>query len=781
MKQSQKNVSKQYSKGIRAVAYQFLIFLILVCQGVCFSQNRLVIDGRVLDDQTLETLSGATVLAEKTPYGVLTNQYGYFSLEIRDISVDSLAIEVSYLGYETIRYWISDFKDQTVTFRIKPQSAILEEVILQANETEGLLNTTVGSINIRPSLVANLPVLLGEKDVFKTIHLLSGIHSNNEGNIGFNVRGGSFDQNLIQLDEATLFNPYHLIGLFSTINSDAVKELTLYKGGIPPRYGGRGSSIVDIQMKEGNKQEPELYGGIGLISSRIAYEAPIKKNQSSFIISARRSYADLIARALGGLEDDDDLYFYDVNAKMNFTLNEKNTLYISSYFGRDILINGEDLGNNWGNTTGTIRWNHLFNNKLFSNTTLNYSHYSFGFRVADDWEYDTSIEDISLKTDFSYYLIQSQIDFGLGIKYFTFSPGKTVFSSPIEEDIVRDSSFAFDFYGYASWSQNFSSSVKGQLGARISSFSQLGETTVSTMNQDTKKAVLKRFESGEVVQSYLNLEPRITLDVSFSKNSNLRFSYDRMVQYIHSLAGLSEYTPTISWLPSGLHLEPLKVDLLAIEFQTENPSKSPFKLTTGSYYKTLDQVTDLLDPTEILQRQNIELDVLSGKGRSYGFELSIEKLRDALTGWISYTFSVTENKIEGINDFRWYPANNDVRHNLSVLMSLKLHENWTFSLVNVLNTGKPYTFLIDQVNSQNQTYYTERNSYRLSNYHRIDLNLNFSRNPRSSWSFSVFNLLGRENPYFLFFNEGFEGVLTPEEAGLFPILLPSISWDFKWL
>ena len=534
-------------------------------------------------------------------------------------------------------------------------------------------------------------------------------------------------------------------------------------------------------MKEGNKQESELYGGIGIISSRIAYEAPIKKNQSSFIISARRTYADLIARALGGLEQDDDLYFYDVNAKMNAIFNENNSLYISSYLGRDILNTGGDLGNNWGNTTATIRWNHVFNNKLFSNTTLNYSNYSFGFKVADDWEYNTSIEDISLKTDFSYYLIQSQIDFGLGVKYFTFLPGKTDFSSPIEEDIIRDSSFALDTYGYVSWSKNFSHSVKGQLGARMSSFSQLGKTTVKTIDQETKKEVFKIFKSGEVIQSYFNIEPRITLDVSFSKNSNLRCSYDRMVQYIHSLAGLSEYTPTVSWLPSGLNLKPLKVDLLAIEFQTRNLFKSPFKLTTGAYYKSLDQVTDLLDPSHIFERQNIELDVLSGKGRSYGYEVSIEKLGDAFTGWISYTFSITENKINGINDFKWYPANHDVRHNLSVVMSFQLNEHWTCSLVNILNTGKPYTFLIDQVNRQNQSYYIERNSYRLSNYHRIDLNINFSRNPRSSWNFSIFNLLGRDNPYFISLEEDMNGVITMDELGLFTMLLPSISWDFKWL
>ncbi len=631
-----------------------------------------------------------------------------------------------------------------------------------------------------------IPVLLGEKDILKTIQLLPGISTASEGSSGFNVRGGSSAQNLILLDEAPVYSASHLMGFFSVFNSDALKDVTVYKGGIPANYGGRASSVLDITMKDGNNKKFAASGGIGLISSRLTLEGPVIKDKMSFIVSGRRSYADLIAKQSGVLDDKMNLYFYDLNAKINYKINDKNRIFLSGYFGKDVFGFGS-MGMNWGNTTGTMRWNHLLSNKLFSNTTFIYSNYDYAFNVGEEVEMSSGIEDLGFKQDFSWYLNpKNTIKFGFNTTYHTFNLGKLDFGDEESSELVMEKKQAYESAVYVSNSQKISNKISAEYGLRLSMFNQMGEGWANTYNDDNEKIDSVFYEKGDIIQTYFEYEPRISFSYLLNESTSVKASCNRMSQYLHLLSNSTSGQPTDTWMPSTNNLKPQIVTQYAAGF-FKNFDDNKYEFSLEAYYKEMDNVLDYEDGTDIMLNENIEANILSGQGRSYGLEFYLKKKYGKFSGWISYTLARTENKIDGINYNNWYPAKYDKTHDLSIVGTYKFNKRISLSASWVYYTGNAVTFPSGKYiyDGFQIPYYTERNSYRMPDYHRLDLNFHLAgkqkKRFKSSWDFSIYNAYNRYNAYTITFQES-ETTLGATEAvklSLFGIV-PSISWNFTF-
>jgi hypothetical protein len=765
-----------------------ILLIVLAVPTLLFSQTKHTINGKIKDQETGEDLIGASVVAVELTSGAITNTYGFYSLSLPE---GYYSIHFSYVGYDTQILKLHLNSNQTVNIELEPTNISLGEVVVSSIKHEqNLTSATFGSEKIQMKDIKSIPVLFGEKDILKTIQLLPGISSSSEGTSGFNVRGGSMDQNLILLDEATVYSASHLMGFFSVFNSDALKDATIYRGGIPAKYGGRASSVLNITMNNGNCRSASGSLGIGLISSKFTFETPIIRDKISVCISGRRAYADWIAKKIAPediVRDDFKLYFFDLNAKVNYTINNKNRIFFSSYMGKDFFVYTKDIGSSWGNKTATLRWNHFFNNKLFSNTSVIYSKYDYGFNIGrDDLYFNSGIEDISFKEDITYYLNPSNtFKFGLKLTKNTFYPGEISGDIQNNTDNYLTKKTGIESGIYFLNENKLSKKITANYGFRLSNFNTMGPVWHYTYNSLNKPIDSTYYKNNEFAQSFFSLEPRLSLNYMINTTSSVKFSYNRMAQYLNLLSNNTSGVPTDIWMPASNNLKPLYVDQVSTGFFRnffDNSLESSLEL----YYKYIQNKADYEDGADILFNEHAESQILIGNGRSYGIEFYLKKKYGKFSGWISYTLSRTENKIDGINNFNWYPVKFDKTHDLSLVGSYKIHPRITVSSVWTYSTGNAVTYPSGkyEVDGNLIPYYTDRNGQRMPEYHRLDLSISIQGKKRtkieSSWDLSVYNVYNRHNAYSIKFKESeTKGTTEAVKLSLFGVV-PSVSYNLNF-
>jgi TonB dependent receptor/CarboxypepD_reg-like domain/TonB-dependent Receptor Plug Domain len=765
---------------------------LLLGQNLLQAQNIYTVSGTIRDKRSGEVLIGASAVLLQIPRsGMTSNSYGFYSLSAQR---GNYTLVVSFTGYLEDTVPITLDKNIMQPIELSPGgSAVLQEVVVSATKkNENVIRPLMGVQKLSTNEIRNVPVIFGEKDVLKTIQLLPGIQSAGDGSSGFFVRGGGADQNLILLDEATVYNPSHLLGFFSTFNSDAIKDITVYKGGMPAEYGGRLSSVIDIKMNDGNDKDFHAGGGLGLISTRLNAEGPIVPDKGSFSISARRTYADVFLKLSSDTNvSSNSLYFYDLNMKANYKFDEKNRVYLSGYFGRDNLGFGNTFGIDYGNATGTARWNHVFNSRLFSNTSFIYSNYNYKIKINsnnNDISITSNIRDLDLKEDLQYYVnADNKINFGFNTIRHAISPGiisASVVSSFNSLKIQDKYSLENAVYVSHEWSPN--DKFHFNYGLRISAFYVFGPGNFYTYDPAGNAIDTARYSGGQLVKSYLNLEPRFSMSYQFNEASSFKLSYTRNTQVLHLLSNSTSSNPTDLWLPSSNIVKPEIADQAAIGYY-RNFDDNRYEFSSEVYYKTMQNQIDYKNGAQLIANENVESQLLFGKGRAYGLELFFKKKVGQFTGWVSYTLSRTEGKITGIDQGNWYPARQDRTHDISLVGIYQANKKWTLSATWVYYTGNAVTFPSGkyQVNGQTAFYYTERNGYRMPAYHRADIAATLQNKKRrkfeSSWTFSVFNLYGRENAYSIIFqNDPSDPTKTQAVQYALFRFIPSVTYNFKF-
>lgn len=787
------------------MARLFVKQIILKTAWLCFflsaitanAQQKFTISGYARDSLSSETLIGASIsVGDRT---IASNQYGFYSITLPRASY---AITVSFAGYQPYITEINLGSDTVINFSLVHRSVLQEVIVTSRRRDDNIANAQMGKVDLSMSQVKSVPVLLGEVDLLKTLQLIPGVRNAGEGNTGMYVRGGGPDQNLIMLDDAIVYNSAHLFGFFSIFNGDAIKNTSLIKGGMPAEYGGRLSSVLDVSMKEGNMKEFEYEGGIGLISSRFSIQGPIKKEKASFIVSARRTYIDVLAKPAipkSSQFHGSGYYFYDLNAKMNYRFSSKDRVYLSGYFGRDVFaFNNDDRGFKadipWGNSTATLRWNHVFNSKLFANTTLVYNDYKFSFGAAqNDFEIKLSsgIRDINAKVDIDYYPAPDhKVRFGGLLTHHTFIPnvvsgrqGETEFQ-PNNEN--RKNALESGIYIQDDWTLSDRFSIHG--GLRYSSFTQTGPFMVYERDTDGNRTDSTYYKSGEAISTYGGPEPRLTFRFSLNDQTSIKAGIARNLQYIHLVSNAGSTLPTDLWVPSTYRVTPQKSWQYSLGL-FKNFQDNTYETSIEVYYKQMDNQIEyaegytpsLKDPEE---------DFVFGKGWSYGSELFINKSRGKFTGWLGYTLSWTWRKFNQLNDGEKYFAKYDRRHDLSAVGMYDLTKKWKLSAVFVYGTGNAITlperfYIVEGVLSQE---YSRINQHRLPAYHRLDLSATLTPGKKKkidqSWVFSIYNVYSRLNPYFIYYDqEGSpnDGTLKVQarQVSLFPII-PAVTWNFKF-
>lgn len=768
----------------------FFLIIILLASLLSRAQQKHTISGTVKDQQTGETLIGASIrLIGNSGIGTLSNSYGFYSVTAPQ---NNYIIVVSFSGYKNDSLTVSLTKDMVHQFELEPAGAELNEIVIVARRSDNITRTLPGVQKISMEEIKNVPVIFGEKDILKTIQLLPGIKSGGDGSTGFFVRGGGADQNLVLLDEATVYNPSHLLGFFSTFNSDAIKDVTIYKGDMPAQYGGRLSSLLDIKMNDGNNKNYRVSGGVGLIASRINVEGPIVKNKGSFMISARRTYADLFLKlSKDSMINRSILYFYDINAKANYQLNEKNKVFLSAYFGSDKLGFSNQFGIKWGNATATLRWNHIFSSKLFSNTSFIFSDYNYNISInqtTNNLSIVSRIKDLALKEDLQYYASnKNKINFGFNIARHIFTPGEFLTSETSSyNSLILQDKYAWDAAAYVSDEWEISNRVKLNTGLRLSSFNITGPGNFYSYNGEGEPIDTATYSSGKTVKSYFDLQPRFAASYQLNKLSSVKISYSRNVQNMHLLSNSTGGNPTDLWIPSSNNVKPEKADQISTGYY-RNSNNNKYEFSTEVYYKILQNQIDYKNGAVLVANETAESQLVFGRGRAYGIEFYLNKRYGSLTGWISYTLSRTERNIEGVNNNSWYPATQDQTHNLSIVAIYKLGKKWTLASDFVYNTGNAVSWPSGKYNIDGNTafYYTERNSYRMPPYHRMDISATLQGRKTSkfdgSWTFSVYNLYGRRNPYFIQFQDD---PADPHRTQAVQYSLfrwvPSVTYNFKF-
>lgn len=767
-----------------------LLFLFLLTALSSFAQKKFIISGTIKDEVTGETLIGATVRIKELPQsGTTTNSYGFYSLSAPE---GGYTLLFTYVGYKTISRPLALHQSQIINISLRSKSD-LNEVTINADKpnNDQVASPQMGLEKINMAQINNVPVLLGEKDILKTISLLPGVKSTGEGNTGFYVRGGASDQNLILLDEATVYNASHLFGFFSTFNSDAIKDVSLYKGGMPAEYGGRLSSVLDIKMNEGNNKDFTVQGGLGLIASRIKVEGPIVKDKGSFMVSARRTYIDLFLKASSDSTlKGSTIYFYDINAKANYHFNDKNAVYLSGYFGKDVLGLKNTFGTNWGNSTGTIRFNHLFSNRLFSNTSLVYSNYNYvvqSFSSTDNFKVTSKINDLNLKEDLQYFVGNNHtLKFGLNILHHDISPGD-ITSTASFNNKSTEQRYGFENAGYISDEWKASEKLTLLYGLRLSGFFLSGPGTFKTYGLEGNTLTSDTYTSGQSVKNYFNLEPRFSASYILNDENSIKASYNRNTQNIHLLTNSTSSSPTDLYVMSSNNIKPEIADQVSTGY-FKNFKDNLFEFSAEVYYKWLQNQIDYKDGAQLLVNQDVESDLTYGSGRAYGLELFLKKKYGRLNGWIGYTLSRTERKFDAINNGNYYPARQDRTHDVSVVGIFKLNSRWTFSGAFVYGTGNAITYPTGKYNIGGLTTfsYSERNGYREPSSNRLDIGATLEGKEHtkyhSSWTFGVYNVYGHRNPYIITFRDSKTVPNTTEavETSIFGTAIPSVTWNFKF-
>ena len=761
----------------------YILSLALLLLGTMAFAQDFTLSGYMRDAESGEELLYATVSVDGTTDGVTTNLYGFYSLTLPK---GEYKINYSYVGYETQTVDIILDKDLTKDVEMGSGAQQLAEVVVKAKqEDENITNTEVSVVSLDMKKAKKLPVLMGEQDVLKTVQLLPGVSSNSEGGSGFFVRGGETDQNLILLDEAPVYNASHLLGFFSVFNSDALKDVKLYKGGIPAQYGGRASSVMDIRMKNGNMKKWEASGGVGIISSRLTLEGPIVEDKGSIMVSGRRTYADVLTKAFTDDFDDVTLYFYDLNLKANYKLGEKDRLYVSGYLGRD-EFGLDGAGFNWGNQTLTTRWNHTFSNKLFSNTSFIYSDYDYGFAVENgglDINLDAGIYDYNLKQDFNYYLKPNfKLAFGWQGVLHDFKPSVFTFNEEAQ-DAAQDQ-LALEGGLYVSAEQKLSKRLSANYGLRLSTLSNIGPYTQSTFDEATDIETETTYDSGEIFNTQAGLEPRVNMTYLLDSKSSVKASYNRNFQYLHLLSNSNAGTPTDQWIPASPNVKPTIANQVAVGY-FRNFANNNYKFSVEGYYKGMQNMVDFKDGAEIFGNSNLEMELVFGQGRAYGAEFLLEKTKGKFTGWLSYTLSKAENQFEDINSGAWFSARQDRTHDISVVGTYAITPKLALSGSWVYYTGDAVTFPSGKyfVDDNLVNLYTARNGDRMPDYHRMDLSLTWTIKDTKKFyndlNISVYNVYNRLNAYTIEFAENEAGMTEATRLALFGTV-PSVTWNFRF-
>ena len=775
------------------------------------AQEKYTLSGYIRDVSNGEDLIGATVYVEELQSGTSANVYGFYSLTLEKGTYN---IKFQSIGYKVVVKEVVLDKNVTLSPELSFMAENLQEVVVSGEakdvNVDGM-QMSVQKMDIKT--IQTMPAFMGEADVVKSIQSLPGISTVGEGASGFNVRGGSIGQNLVLLDEAPVFNSSHLLGFFSVFNPDAVKDVTLIKGGIPARYGGRIASILDVRMKEGNSKKLTATGGVGTIFSRLAVEGPIIKDTASFFIAARRSYVDLLARPfVDVLKDGGALNFYDVTLKGNYVINNNNRLFLSGYVGRDNFKFDERQGFNWGNQTSTLRWNHLFNDRLFSNFTILYSNYdyelAFGEDDNDKFEWNSQIKTIDAKPEFTYFLNPlNKITFGGEALLYDFEPANAVGVSNGEtSNISLDNKRGLETAIYAANEHRITESFALHYGLRFSRYGYYGAPTsyfvFDEQEPGVRRNAIERKEAGDwdEIQSYSNFEPRFSLKWKLNNKNSVKSSYNKTVQYVHLVSNTTASNPLDVWTPSTNNIKPQVGEQVAIGWFKNIGPTNEIEASLETYYRETKDQIDYIDGADLLINEFIEGDLLSGKGRAYGLELYVKKNSGKLNGWISYTLARTELKVDGINNGDWYPTRYDQTHNFSMTSIYEVSKRWTLSMNFTYKTGTPTTFPNARYQVQGFTIpYIEDNSrhnLRIPDFHRLDISATLHgkkerkgkvRKNEDFWVFSIYNVYARRNPFSIYFSQADErpvnGALvesTATRVSIIGSLIPAVSYNFKF-
>ncbi|WP_303318953.1 TonB-dependent receptor [Flavivirga abyssicola] len=786
-----------------------LLWLILT---LCFNmlsieaQQKFTLSGTILEEKSNETLIGVNIIFPEIQAGTTTNEYGFYSITLPQ---GKYKVIISYLGFTTKPETIILSEDIIKNFSLTESSENLDEIVIIEDVEKLNIKAPQMSVNkLTSGTIKEIPVVLGEADIIKAITLLPGVTNAGEGASGFNVRGGSADQNLILLDEATIYNSSHLFGFFSVFNPDAIKDLRLYKGGIPARYGGRVSSVLDIYQKEGNSKEFHMNGGIGIVSSRLLAEGPIKKEKGSFLFGGRSSYAHLF---LPLFDINNIAYFYDLNTKLSYKLNNRNNIYLSGYFGRDVFRIEDTFENVYGNSVLNFRWNHLFSDKLFSNLSLIYSDYYYDLKlnfVEFDWV--SGIQNFNLKYDFKHYINDKiKLQYGLNSIYYKFNPGDikpTVESSGINPFKLIDK-YAFENAIYLDAEHKLSDKLALSYGLRFSAFHRLGQDELNIYENDHavvfnedfqiyEKASPIRTETykrSDVISSFFNLEPRASLAYQLNSESSIKLSYNRMSQYLHLLSNTNSPTPLDIWTPSGKYVKPQLLNQYAIGY-FKNFKDNRYSLELESFYKSVKNRIDYIDGADLIANNAIEQVILNGRSRAYGLEVLLRKNEGRFKGWLAYTLSKSEQQTPGrtaselgINNGNWYNTPFDKTHDISFTGSYNWNSKWKINVNFLFQTGQPATFPNGQYifNGITIPNYNSRNSDRLSSYNRLDVSFNYTPKPKrakrlqSYWVFGIYNIYNRRNAASISFGQNTAtGLNEATQLAIFGIV-PSVSYNFK--
>tara|TARA_B110000971_G_scaffold220784_1_gene265481 strand:+ start:3184 stop:5562 length:2379 start_codon:yes stop_codon:yes gene_type:complete len=786
-----------------------IFFLLFLLTFSILSQEKLTISGTVYDESNNETLIGVSIYFPELNSGITTNEYGFYSITLPE---GTYQIQVNYLGYSPIIESIDLKEKRTKNFKLEEAAERLDEIVIESNIEKINVRTTQMSVNkLTSATIKQIPVVLGEADIIKSLILLPGVTSAGEGASGFNVRGGAADQNLILLDEAIVFNSSHLFGFFSVFNPDVIKDVKLYKGGIPAKYGGRLSSVLDIYQKEGNSKEFNATGGIGLVSSRLLIEGPLQKEKISFLIGGRSSYAHLF---LPLFDNDNTAYFYDLNTKINFRVNEKNSIFFSGYFGKDVFGVSDNFVNTYGNKVANLRWNHLFSDKLFSNLSLIYSDYFYGL-ILDfvGFEWDSGITNYNIKYDFKHYVSNTfKLSYGVNNIYNHFNPGKIIPNRESSGIVAKKltNKYANEFAAYIDAEHKINNQLRFHYGLRFSNFIRLGQ---DTQNQyENNEAViynneLKKYEAAvaigtesfnrsDVISSFNNFEPRVSISYMLDTKTSLKASYNRMAQYLHLLSNTASPTPLDVWMPSGKYIKPQLLDQYAIGY-FKSIKNGDYSIETEVFYKDIQNRIDYINGANLVANDQIETVILNGKARAYGLEILFKKNEGKLKGWVAYTLSRSEQltagrtpEETGINSGEWYNTPYNKTHDFSINASYELNQKWKFNTNFVFQTGQPTNYPVGQYEIQglNVPIYDDnsRNSDRLPSYHRLDISAtltprkNNKRRWKGEWVFGIYNLYARQNAASLNFTQNSETLRNEATQTSIFGMVPSVTYNFKF-
>ncbi len=787
--------------------FKIVLFFFLLSCSINMAQTRYTLSGTITDQSTNETLIGVSVSIKEANIHTITNEYGFYSISIPE---GTYTLEVSYIGYTVSSERILVNANMRKNVSMEFSGFTIEGVEITGNNRAVNIRKPEMSVNkLTVEEIKKMPVVLGEVDILKSILTLPGVTNAGEGASGFNVRGGASDQNLILLDEATMYSSSHLFGFFSVFNSDAIKDLKLYKGGIPSRFGGRVSSVLDIYQKEGNSKEFHGTGGVGLISSRLMLEGPIVKDKVSFLVAGRSSYAHLFLKLT---DNKNAAYFYDLNTKINYKINENNNLYLSGYFGRDVFDIQNALKNTFGNSLLNLRWNHIISDNLFTNMSMIYSDYYYGLTldfIGFNW--DSGIENYNFKYDFKHYLSNNlQLNYGANLIYYDFNPGKI---TPIDETSginpeQLERKYAFEPSFYIDAEQKITEDISVNYGIRYSMFYRLGSQNLNVYTDDNpvlfnselqiyEKATpigSEYFGRNKKIANFDNFEPRLAIAYAIDDDQSIKASYNRMTQYIHLISNTSSATPLDVWAPSGKFIKPQLLDQYAVGY-FKNFKDKEYSLETEVFYKDVQNRIDYIDGADLIGNNAIEQVILNGKSRAYGWEVLLRKNTGKLSGFIAYTLSRSEQQTPGrtpietgINNGEWYKTPYDKVHDLSITASYELNQKWSFGAIFALQSGRPVTYPNGYYEYQgiHIPSYSLRNENRLPAYHHLDISATYIPKPEKTkgwqgeWVFSIYNLYNRKNAASISFRQNEDsGINEASRLSIFGII-PSVTYNFKF-